>query len=147
MGLRDEINYPQSLFSLVTESCIMNCFYSLPFCDVQENQVGFDTIKEALSKPAMPLRSPLVQGSWESWRRERLCSEKKFRALLVQMSQTKAEMYSRVKPRVKAQRNVRWMNTLRWERIEVSRKFLVSERCDPGAGSLRKGLTRGDGTG
>ena len=45
------------------------------------------------------------------------------------MSQTKAERYSRVKPRerVKAQKNVRWMNKFRWERIEVRRKFLVSE--------------------
>lgn len=63
----------------------------------------------------IPLRSlkclaghpPVVQSSrrgaekdcWESWGREHWCSEKKFRALLVQMSQTKAELYSRVKPR------------------------------------------------
>lgn len=118
----------------------MNYFYSLPFYDVQENQGGFDTVTEALAKPETPLRSPLVQSSrrgagrdcWESWRRGRecLCSEKKFRVLLVQMSQTKAEMYTSVKPRerAKAQKNVRWMNKFRWERIEVRIKFLVSER-------------------
>lgn len=35
-----------------------------------------------------------------------------------------------VKPRerAKAQRNIRWMNKFRWERIEVRRKLLVSER-------------------
>jgi len=98
----------------------MNSYYSLPFYDVQENRDGFDTVTEVLSKPVMPLRSAVVQSSrrgverdsWESWRKECLCSEKKFRALLIQMSQTKAKMYSRVKPRerVKAQKNDRWMN-------------------------------------
>ena len=46
------------------------------------------------------------------------------------MSQMKAEMYNKVKPRerVKAQKNIRWMNKFSWERIEVKRKFLVLER-------------------
>lgn len=85
----------------------MNLFSFLPFYDVQENQGGFDTITEGLSKPEGPLRSPMDQSSepgaegdcWEGWRREGLCSEKKFRALLIQMSQSKAEMCHRVKPR------------------------------------------------
>lgn len=100
MGLRDELNYPQSPFSSVTESSIMNLFYFLAFYDVQGNQGGFDTITEALSKPEGPLRSPVDQSSRqgaerdceERWRREGLCSEKKFRALLIHRSQRKAEM-------------------------------------------------------
>lgn len=84
---------------------------------MRENQGGFDTITGVLSKPETPLRSPMVYSSrqgaerdcWESWRRECLCSEKEFRALFVQISQMKAEIYGRVKSRetVKAQRNVR----------------------------------------
>lgn len=33
------------------------------------------------------------------------------------------------------------MNKFMWERIEVKRKFLLSDQWDPGAGSLWKGLT------
>lgn len=48
-----------------------------------------------------------------------MCSEKEFRALLFQLTQNKAEMYGRVKPRerVKAQKNVRQMNKWRYEKI------------------------------
>lgn len=58
---------------------------------------------------------------------ERLCLEKKFRVLLIEMSKTKAEMYSKVKhrERVKAQKNIRWISN---SRFEVRRKFLVPER-------------------
>lgn len=106
-----------------------------------------------LQGPEMPLRSPAVQraeegaerGCWESWRSEYLCSEKRFRASLIQMSPTRAEMCSRGRRREHVE-DVSWQIDAGGKEFRVEESLWCLSSGDQEQKIPRK-VSRGDGKG